>query len=133
MPFHLSSSGHASGTDPSVAEAAVGVSTPLLGAGHSPPSLVPGPSEAATRPDPDAGQDADGDRAAERNGIPALADKMHLILPAVGIGLFLAAFDQTVTMASYARLGSDLDALNSVSWVTTSYGPRSLSDAACAL
>ena len=28
--------------------------------------------------------------------------------------------DQTVTMASYAKMSSDLDALNSASWVTTS-------------
>ena len=46
---------------------------------------------------------------------------MLVILPAVGIGLYLAALDQTVTMASFAKMGSELGALSSASWVTTSY------------
>ncbi|KAK2592306.1 hypothetical protein QQS21_009996 [Conoideocrella luteorostrata] len=69
-----------------------------------------------------SGDDSHHDNAVtDRNGIPATAAKMHLFLPAVGIGLYLAAVDQVLTTASYARIGSELNALNNISWVATSY------------
>ncbi|KAJ8108394.1 hypothetical protein ONZ43_g6438 [Nemania bipapillata] len=46
---------------------------------------------------------------------------MAALLPALAIGIFLAAIDQTLTIATYGKIGSDLRALNSTSWVATSY------------
>ncbi|TQS31779.1 hypothetical protein Golomagni_07929 [Golovinomyces magnicellulatus] len=47
--------------------------------------------------------------------------KMHILVPALAIGLLLSALDQLITVASYAKMGNDLNALNSVGWVATSY------------
>lgn len=33
----------------------------------------------------------------------------------------MVAVDQTLTIASYGKMGSDLNALNSTSWISTSY------------
>ncbi|EAL88587.1 putative MFS multidrug transporter [Aspergillus fumigatus Af293] len=46
---------------------------------------------------------------------------LRYILPAVSIGIFLSAADQTIIVASYGQIGSDLKALNLTSWVATSY------------
>ncbi|EAW06458.1 putative MFS multidrug transporter [Aspergillus clavatus NRRL 1] len=46
---------------------------------------------------------------------------LRYIVPAVSIGVFLSAADQTIIMASYGQIGSDLKALNLTSWVATSY------------
>lgn len=35
--------------------------------------------------------------------------------------VFLAAADQTIIVASYGKIGSDLKALNLTSWIATSY------------
>ncbi|PTB43201.1 hypothetical protein M441DRAFT_134330 [Trichoderma asperellum CBS 433.97] len=50
-----------------------------------------------------------------------MADKMHILLPAVGVGVFLVAVDQLLAVATYARIGSELKALNNTSWIATSY------------
>ncbi|KAI1113342.1 major facilitator superfamily domain-containing protein [Nemania sp. NC0429] len=47
--------------------------------------------------------------------------KMAVLFPALAIGIFLVALDQTLTIATYGKIGSDLRALNSTSWVATSY------------
>ncbi|KAI0121987.1 MFS general substrate transporter [Daldinia grandis] len=46
---------------------------------------------------------------------------MKALLPALAIGIFMVAVDQTLTIASYGKMGSDLNALNSTSWISTSY------------
>ncbi|GIK06905.1 hypothetical protein Aspvir_002558 [Aspergillus viridinutans] len=46
---------------------------------------------------------------------------LRYILPAVSVGIFLSAADQTIIVASYGQIGSDLKALNLTSWVATSY------------
>ncbi|EOO04120.1 putative mfs multidrug transporter protein [Phaeoacremonium minimum UCRPA7] len=56
-----------------------------------------------------------------REGLPEMAAKMHLLMPALGIGLFLCALDQLLAVATYAKIGSDLKALNSTSWIATAY------------
>lgn len=43
------------------------------------------------------------------------------IFPAVSIGIFLAAADQTIIASSYGKIGSELEALNLTSWIATSY------------
>ncbi|RGP75076.1 multidrug resistance [Fusarium longipes] len=47
--------------------------------------------------------------------------KMNLVLAAVGIGVYLAAADQLITVATYAKIGSELHALNNTSWIATAY------------
>ncbi|KAI6772201.1 hypothetical protein HG530_003159 [Fusarium avenaceum] len=47
--------------------------------------------------------------------------KLNLLLGAVGIGIFLAAADQLLTVATYGRIGSELNALNNTSWIVTAY------------
>ncbi|EED16301.1 EF hand domain protein [Talaromyces stipitatus ATCC 10500] len=46
---------------------------------------------------------------------------LKYIVPAISIGVFLAAADQTIIVASYGKIGSDLKALNLTSWIATSY------------
>ncbi|KAL4942045.1 hypothetical protein BDV06DRAFT_170518 [Aspergillus oleicola] len=46
---------------------------------------------------------------------------LRYILPAISLGIFLSAADQTIIVASYGKIGSDLEALNLTSWIATSY------------
>ncbi|KAK1703807.1 major facilitator superfamily transporter [Colletotrichum lupini] len=64
---------------------------------------------------------ADTDADENRDGNPEMAKKMHFLLPAVGIGIYLCAVDQLLTVATYAKIGSELHALNYTSWLATSY------------
>ncbi|KAI2626592.1 MFS general substrate transporter [Hypoxylon sp. NC1633] len=52
---------------------------------------------------------------------PKPKPNMAALLPALAIGIFLVAMDQTLTFATYGKMGSDLNALNSTSWISTSY------------
>ncbi|KFY92421.1 hypothetical protein V498_04979 [Pseudogymnoascus sp. VKM F-4517 (FW-2822)] len=54
-------------------------------------------------------------------GLPEVAEKMHVLLPAIGVGVFLAALDQTIIVSTYAKIGSEMNALNSTSWIATAY------------
>ncbi|WYZ40553.1 hypothetical protein EsH8_IV_000894 [Colletotrichum jinshuiense] len=56
-----------------------------------------------------------------RDGNPEMAKRMHLLLPAVGIGIYLCAVDQLLTVATYAKIGSELHALKNTSWLATAY------------
>ncbi|KAL2822750.1 major facilitator superfamily domain-containing protein [Aspergillus cavernicola] len=47
--------------------------------------------------------------------------ELRYIIPAISIGVFLSAADQTIIVASYGKIGSDLKALNLTSWIATSY------------
>ncbi|KAI1048324.1 hypothetical protein LB506_002487 [Fusarium annulatum] len=47
--------------------------------------------------------------------------KLHLVVAAVGIGVYLAAADQLLTVATYAKIGNELNALNNTSWIATAY------------
>ena len=44
-----------------------------------------------------------------------------IIITAIFSNVFLSGFDGTVTASTYAVIGSDFNAANSVSWLTTSY------------
>ncbi|KIV78355.1 hypothetical protein PV11_10078 [Exophiala sideris] len=63
----------------------------------------------------------DESRAAQFKGNPDVIKQLKYIVPAVSIGVFLAAADQTIIVSSYGRIGSDVDALNLTSWIATSY------------
>ncbi|KAJ5090978.1 hypothetical protein N7532_009662 [Penicillium argentinense] len=52
---------------------------------------------------------------------PDAQKQLKYIVPAISIGIFLSAADQTIIMASYGQIGSDLKALNLTSWIATSY------------
>ena len=46
----------------------------------------------------------------------------HLwVIPALAIGCFLGAADQTIVISSYGQIGSELNALNKTSWLATAY------------
>ncbi|KAI1878181.1 uncharacterized protein JN550_000363 [Neoarthrinium moseri] len=65
---------------------------------------------------------ANGD-ANGRSGEDGPKIKVHMasLLPALAIGIFLVAMDQTLVIATYGKIGSDLQALNNTSWIATSY------------
>lgn len=46
---------------------------------------------------------------------------MKIILPALAVGIFLSAADQTLIVSSYGMIGNDLNALNKTSWIATAY------------
>ena len=52
-------------------------------------------------------------------GNPDMASRLLWLLPAVGLGVLLSAADQTLVVTMYARIGSDLNALNNTSWIAT--------------
>ncbi|EEY22740.1 conserved hypothetical protein [Verticillium alfalfae VaMs.102] len=64
-----------------------------------------------------ATQSSDDDEHVQ--GKPRSANKMQVIILAVGIGIFLCAVDQLLTVATYAKIGSELQALNNTSWIAT--------------
>lgn len=60
-----------------------------------------------------------GEGGGDDHGVPELAKKLHLLLPALAVGIFLSALDQTLIVATYAKMSSDLHALNRTSWIST--------------
>ncbi|KAJ4157991.1 uncharacterized protein LMH87_008538 [Akanthomyces muscarius] len=62
-----------------------------------------------------------GSQNGQVDGVKELGNRIYVLLPAVAIGLLLSAVDQLITLASYTKMGNDLNALNSVSWIATSY------------
>lgn len=56
----------------------------------------------------------------------SLTRKQLWILPALAIGVFLGAADQTIVVSSYGKIGSELNALNKTSWLATGYAPLPL-------
>ncbi|EMC94812.1 hypothetical protein BAUCODRAFT_562953 [Baudoinia panamericana UAMH 10762] len=62
-----------------------------------------------------------GDGQKQFEGLPEVKKQMKYLMPALGIGIFLAAADQTIIVSSYGKIGSELDALNLTSWIATSY------------
>ncbi|KAK8138357.1 Vacuolar membrane amino acid uptake transporter fnx2 [Apiospora sp. TS-2023a] len=68
-------------------------------------------------PDSINGDDVNDIRDNERK----IKGKLAHLLPALAIGIYLVAMDQTLTIATYGKMGSDLNALNNTSWIATSY------------
>lgn len=66
-----------------------------------------------------ASRESSGQTTPIREGLPGMAKRMHILLPAIGIGVYLSALDQTLIVATYARMSSDLQALNRTSWIST--------------
>ena len=59
------------------------------------------------------------DVVTEYQGMPDVKARLKYILPAMAIGIFLSAADQTLIVTMYGKIGSDLKALNKTSWVST--------------
>ncbi|CBF81063.1 hypothetical protein AN5198.2 [Aspergillus nidulans FGSC A4] len=88
--------------------------TPLLGSQSNGNTTY---STAEVGNPPDSGRTEEGAAASK------LGSELNLryILPALSIGVFLSAADQTIIVSSYGKIGSDLKALNLTSWIATSY------------
>lgn len=100
--------------------------SPLLGPQHGNilPEHAPEEDRNHVRDDEDVLErqhSIDDSRAAQFAGNPEVTKQLKFILPAVSIGVFLSAADQTIIASSYGKIGSDLQALNLTSWIATSY------------
>ncbi|KAF2427559.1 MFS multidrug transporter [Tothia fuscella] len=62
-----------------------------------------------------------GESDVQFEGMPEVKRQMIYLFPALGIGVLLAAADMTIIVSSYGKIGSELDALNSTSWIATAY------------
>lgn len=67
----------------------------------------------------DGGDEESQDRVTGYQGMPEVKARLKYILPAIAIGIFLSAADQTLIVTMYGKIGSDLKALNKTSWVST--------------
>ena len=54
-------------------------------------------------------------------GLPEVRKQLKWIMPSVAVGIFLTAADQTIVVASYGKIGSDLNSLNNTSWIASAY------------
>ncbi|KAL4998235.1 major facilitator superfamily domain-containing protein [Aspergillus recurvatus] len=89
--------------------------TPLLGSHSNGNASYSSTAEVGNQPDP--GRTEEGTAASKQgSGL-----NLRYILPALSIGVFLSAADQTIIVSSYGKIGSDLKALNLTSWIATSY------------
>ncbi|KAK7214854.1 hypothetical protein V2G26_002857 [Clonostachys chloroleuca] len=60
--------------------------------------------------------------ASENEASPTTRDaRIYLLLPTVGVGMFMVALDQLLVITSYTKIGSELEALNNTSWIATAY------------
>lgn len=67
------------------------------------------------------GESHEPDKADHNEGISEVRSRLKYIVPAISIGIFLSAADQTLVASSYGKIGSDLKALNKSSWISTVY------------
>lgn len=87
------------------------------------------PKTNGTFPTPPDSEDGDLERRVSEDerrlkqyeGNKEIASRMKYILPAIGIGIWLSAADQTLVVSSYGRIGSDLKELNKTNWIATAY------------
>ncbi|TKX21031.1 MFS transporter-like protein 122 [Elsinoe australis] len=79
-----------------------------------------GQASYGTTDDPES-QSQDAKPPTPIEGNPEVRARLPWILPAIAIGVFLSAADQTIIVSSYGKIGSDLHALSSTSWIATAY------------
>ncbi|KAK5113672.1 hypothetical protein LTR62_003299 [Meristemomyces frigidus] len=60
-------------------------------------------------------------RQKQYEGMPEVLKRMKYIFPAIAIGVFLGAADQTIIVSSYGKISSELGALSLSSWIATAY------------
>ncbi|KAF8420507.1 MFS multidrug transporter [Tirmania nivea] len=62
------------------------------------------------------------DASEQDPGVPAIPGvNIAVVFPAIATGIFLAAMDNTIVVASYGRIGTELNELNRTSWLSTAY------------
>ncbi|KAJ5492551.1 hypothetical protein N7539_001297 [Penicillium diatomitis] len=96
---------------------AITENSPLLGETIE---SIPASTGAIAQPDAESGEPRNSEQQA-KNPFPDARKQLRYVLPAISLGVFLSAADQTIIMASYGQIGSDLKALNLTSWIATSY------------
>ncbi|EME48445.1 hypothetical protein DOTSEDRAFT_67478 [Dothistroma septosporum NZE10] len=134
MPQGKHQNGHATETSPLLSETGNVEPVDTL----APEGPIPGPHRAddhgTFHPDHKANGAPDDDDSLERqetntsvsrqrqyDGLPEVKKNMKYIFPAVVIGVFLSAADQTIIVSSYGSIGSELNALSMTSWIATAY------------
>lgn len=109
---------------PTEASEGIAPNAPLLSEhanGQSPVNgRANGQASYGTANDPES-QSQDAKPPAPIEGNPEVRARLPWILPAIAIGVFLSAADQTIIVSSYGKIGSDLHALSSTSWIATAY------------
>lgn len=73
-------------------------------AGHSTPGSS-GTAVGAGEGGDEALRAGNGGDEVTREGIPEMAKRLHILLPAIGIGIFLCALDQLLAVATVSVLG----------------------------
>ncbi|KAK4245023.1 MFS general substrate transporter [Corynascus novoguineensis] len=67
------------------------------------------------------GSQASGGTVKAEGALRRIRSRLKFIFPALAIGIFLAAGDQTIIVSSYGRIGSDLGELDKSAWLATAY------------
>ncbi|OJJ56456.1 hypothetical protein ASPSYDRAFT_47739 [Aspergillus sydowii CBS 593.65] len=95
--------------------------SPLLGSQSNGNASYATTAESVAQPNPALSEQGlpEGEDAAKSR--PQSVQGLSYIIPAISLGIFLSAADQTIIVASYGKIGSDLKALNLTSWIATSY------------
>lgn len=75
---------------------------------------VPAEVDSSTPDDQESASKPDDDLAETRKRLP-------YIFASVALGVYLSSADQTLVVTSYGKIGTDLDALNLTSWISTAY------------
>ncbi|KAI7343838.1 hypothetical protein D0862_14046 [Hortaea werneckii] len=118
-----SSRGQASETSPLLSHQSNG-NINNHGTAIQPHSKSPGPDEDGEHSSSDSTlerQPSAENRQKQYEGMPEVKAKLPYIFPALSIGVFLSAADQTIIVSSYGKIGSELEALNQTSWIATAY------------
>ena len=103
--------------------------TPLLSDSYHQSDVTnDGPETDGARTDLDTGADnADLEQhltngsQKKHEGLPEVQKRLKFIIPALAMGIFLAAADQTIIVSSAGAIGSDLNALSQTNWLATAY------------
>ncbi|MCJ1377353.1 hypothetical protein MMC17_000448 [Xylographa soralifera] len=104
-----------------------GASTAYLEPGDAPESTlsdsgsINGKSKTLSQDGDEEWQGANAQRGAQYEGMPEVKKQLKYILPAIAVGIFLSAGDQTIIVSCYGKIGSELHALNNTSWIATAY------------
>ncbi|KAL8860980.1 MAG: hypothetical protein Q9178_002493 [Gyalolechia marmorata] len=92
--------------------------SPLLGEPSSPSGNT---SDAAITGSPTDAESTEQASEPESPEILQARKNVKYMLPIFGVGIFLAFLDQSIVAAINGDIGSDLNALRSVSWIATAY------------
>ena len=92
--------------------------SPLLGEPSLPDGNTPDAARTGSPTDAESTEQASEPESPE---ILQARKNVKYMLPIFGVGIFLAFLDQSIVAAINGDIGSDLNALRSVSWIATAY------------